>query len=56
MNTAERLHRNSHLSVPLVITEVIHLYKPELNIVLVNRKHKDKAKMMSPVTPETDMI
>ena len=30
MNNAERLHRNSHLSVPLVITEAIRLYKPEL--------------------------
>ena len=56
MNTAERLHRNSHLSVPLAITEAIHLYKPELKKALVNRKPKDKAKMMSPITPETDMI
>ena len=56
MNTPERSHRNSHLSVPLAITEAIHLYKPELNKVLVMRKPKDKAKMMSPITPETDMI
>ena len=28
MNTAERLHRNSHLSVRLAITEAIRLYKP----------------------------
>ena len=56
MNTAESLHRNSHLSVPLAITEAIHLYKLELNKALVNRKPKDKAKMMSPITPETDMI
>ena len=48
MNHAERLHRNSHLLVPLAITEAIQLYKPELN--------KDKAKIMSPITPETDMI
>ena len=38
MNTAERLHRNSHLSVPLAITEAIRLYKPELTKVLVKRK------------------
>ena len=41
MNTAERLHRNSHLSVPLAITEAIRLYKPELTKVLVNRKPKE---------------
>ena len=35
MNTAERLHRNSHLLVPLAITEAIRLYKPELTKVLV---------------------
>ena len=29
MNTAERLHRNSHLSVPLAIKEAIRLYKHE---------------------------
>ena len=29
MNTAERLHRNSHLLVPLAITEAICLYKME---------------------------
>ena len=56
MNTAEHLHRSSHLSVPLAITEAIHLYKPELNKVLVNRKPKDKAKKISPITLETDMI
>ena len=38
MNTAERLHRNSHVSVPLAITEAIRFYKPELTKVLVNRK------------------
>ena len=43
MNTAERLHRNSHLSVPLAITEVIRLYKPELTKVLVNRKPKENS-------------
>ena len=42
MNTAECLHRNSHLSVPLAITEAICLYKPELTKVLVNRKTKRK--------------
>ena len=56
MNTAERLHRNSHLSVPLANTEATHLYKLELNKALVDRKPKDKAKRMSPITPETDMI
>ena len=35
MNTAERLHHNSHLSLPLAITEAIRLYKPELTKVLV---------------------
>ena len=43
MNTAERLHRNSHLSVPLAITEAIRLYKPELTKVLVNRKPKENS-------------
>ena len=38
MNTAERLHRNSHLSVPLAITEAVRIYKPKLTKVLVNRK------------------
>ena len=33
MNTAKRLHRNSHLSVPVAITEAIRLYKPELTKV-----------------------
>ena len=42
MKTAERLHRNSHLSVPLAITEAVCIYKPELNKVLVNRKSKEK--------------
>ena len=56
MNTVEHLHRNSHLLVPLAITEAIHLYKLELNKALVNRKPKDKAKIMSPITPEMDMI
>ena len=56
MNTAERLHRNSHLSVHLAITEAIHLYKPGLNKVIVNCEPKDKAKMMTPITPERDMI
>ena len=56
MNKAERLHRSSHLLVPLAIAEAIRLYKLELNKALVNRKPKDKAKMMSPITPETDMI
>ena len=35
MNTAERLHRNSHLSVPLAIKEAIRLNKPKLTKVLV---------------------
>ena len=56
MNTAERLHRNSHLSVPLAITEAIRLYKPELNKVLVDQTFKGKVKMTSPVTPETEMV
>ena len=56
MNTAERLHRNSHLSVPLAITEAIHLYKPELNKVLVDQTFKGKVKMTSPITPETEMV
>ena len=43
MNTAERLHRNSHLSVPLAITEAVRIYKPELAKVLVNRKPKEKS-------------
>ena len=55
MNTAERLHRNSHLSVPLAIAEAIRLYKPELNKVLVDQTFKGKVKMTSPITPETEM-
>ena len=58
MNTSERLQRNSHLSVPLAITEAIRLYKPELNKVLVYHKSKensDKVKIVSPVTQETEM-
>ena len=43
MNTAERLHRNSHLSVPLSITEAVRIYKPELTKVLVNRKPKENS-------------
>ena len=43
MNTAERLHRNSHLSVPLAITEAVRIYKPELTKVLVNRKPKENS-------------
>ena len=56
MNTAECLHRNSHLSVPLAITEAIRLYKPELNKVLVDQTVKGKVKMTTPVTPETEMV
>ena len=56
MNTAERLHRSSHLSVPLAITEAIHLYKPELNKVLVDQTFKGQVKMTSPVTTETEMV
>ena len=56
MNTAEHLHHNSHLSVPLVITEAIRLYKPELNKVLVDQTFKGKVKMTSPVTQETEMV
>ena len=55
MNTAERLHRNSHLSVPLAITEAIRLYKPELNKVLVDHTFKEKVKMTSPVTKKSEM-
>ena len=43
MNTAERLHRNSHLSVPLAITEAIRLNKPKLTKVLVKRKPQEKS-------------
>ena len=43
MNTAERLHRNSHLSVHLAITEAVRIYKPELAKVLVNRKPKENS-------------
>ena len=56
MNTAQRLHHNSHLSVPLAITEAIHLYKSELNKVLVDQTFKEKVKMTSSVTPETEMV
>ena len=45
MNTAERLHRNLHLSVPLVITEAICLYKTELNKVLADQTFKGKVKI-----------
>ena len=55
MNTVERLHRNSHLSVPLAIAEAKRLYKPEVNKVLVDQTFKGKVKMTSPVTPETEM-
>ena len=43
MNTAKRLHRNSHLSVLLAITEAVRIYKPELTKVLVNRKQKENS-------------
>ena len=43
MNTAERLHRNSHLSVPLAITEAIRLHIPELTKVLVRRKPQENS-------------
>ena len=43
MNIAERLHRNSHLSVPLAIMEAIRLYKPELTKVLVKRKPQENS-------------
>ena len=56
MNTAERLHRNSHLSVLLAITEAIRLYKSELNKVLVDQTFKGKVKMTSPITQETEMV
>ena len=55
MNTAEYLHCNWHLSVPLAITEAIRLYKPELNKVLNNQESKDKVKMTSSITQETEM-
>ena len=58
MNAAERLHRNSHVPVPLAITEAIHLYKPELNKVLTTRKPKENSdivQMVSPVTQATEM-
>ena len=41
MNTAERLHRSSHLSMPLTITEAIRICKPELNEVLIHDKSED---------------
>ena len=43
MNTAERLLRNPHLSVPLAITGAVRIYKPELTKVLVNRKPKENS-------------
>ena len=43
MNTAERLHRYSHLSVPLAITEAIRLNKPKLTKVLVKRKPQENS-------------
>ena len=43
MNTAERLHRNSHLSVPLAIKEAIRLNKPKLTNVLVKRKPQENS-------------
>ena len=43
MNTAERLHRNSHLSVPLAIKEAIRLIKPKLTKVLVKRKPQENS-------------
>ena len=33
MNSAERLQRNLHLSVPLAIMEAVRIYKPELTKV-----------------------
>ena len=56
MNTAKRLHRNSHLSVPLAITEALRLYYRELNKVLVICKPQEKVKMTSPINQETIMI
>ena len=56
MNTAERLHRNSHLSVPLAIAEALRLYKPKLNKVLVDQTFKGKVKMTSPITQEMEMV
>ena len=49
MNTAERLHRNAHLSVPLAITEAIRLYKQELTKVLVKQKPQDKKRVTNNV-------
>ena len=43
MNTAERLHHNSHLSVPLAIKEAIRLNKPKLTKVLVKRKPQENS-------------
>ena len=43
MNTAKRLHRNSHLSVPLAIKEAIRLNKPKLTKVLVIRKPQENS-------------
>ena len=43
MNTAERFHRNSHLSVPLVIKEAIRLNKPKLTKVLFKRKPQENS-------------
>ena len=53
MNAAEHLHRNSHLPVPLAITEVIHFYKPELNKVSAKLILKDKVQTVPPITKET---
>ena len=43
INTAERLRHNSHLSVPLAITEAVRIYKLDLAKVLVNRKPKENS-------------
>ena len=41
MNTAERLHRNSYLSVPLAITEAIHLTPQTDMIQGPNDQHRN---------------
>ena len=43
MTTVEHLHRNSHLSIPLAITEAIRLNKPKLTKVLLKRKPQENS-------------
>ena len=54
INAAEWLHRSSHLSVPLAITEAIRICKPELNEFLIRDKSEenrdDKRKKVKKLT------